>query len=76
MDGIKADRSTEPLVGVRSAAEFLGMSKLTVRRMAHARQLPAIAFPYSSGKHTYRFRMSELESYVNSLRRAPQETTV
>ena len=52
------------------------MFKLTVRRMAHAGQLPAIAFPYSSGKHTYRFRLSELELYVNGLRRSGPEKTV
>jgi len=70
------DRTKEPLVALRAAAEYLGMSSLTVRRMAHAGQVPAIAFPRSRGKHTYRFRLSELEAYVNSLRRPASKKTV
>ena len=76
MDLVSSNRPQEPLVGLRLAAEYLGMSKLTVRRMAHAGQIPAIAFPHSNGKHTYRFRFSELEAFINGLRRPAESRTV
>lgn len=76
MNVVSADRPKEPLIGLRAAAEFLGMSPLTVRRMVYASRLPAIAFPHVDGKHTYRFRLSELESFVNSLRRPVGAKTV
>lgn len=76
MDWNNADKLIEPLVDVRSAAQFLRMAELTVRRKARAGQLPAIAFEHPSGRHTYRFRMSELDAYVNGLRKPTQESTV
>jgi len=68
MDESNTDRSKEPLINVRQAAEFLGMGQLKVRRMAHEKQLPAFAFSSPSGRHTYRFRFSELESFLDGLR--------
>lgn len=71
MDWNGTDQPPEPLVDVKTVAEFLHMAELTVRRKARDGQLPAIAFKHSSGRHTYRFRISELDSYVNGLRKSP-----
>jgi excisionase family DNA binding protein len=62
----------EPLVGAEEAAEYLGFSALTVRRMAHEGRLPSIAFPVGrTGKFTHRFRFSELKAYLSTLERQP-----
>jgi len=63
----------EPLIGVRETAHLLGMSRITVARMAHAGLLPTIAFPYPGGKHLYKFRASELEAYLATLRVPSQQ---
>lgn len=63
------DRSLEPLIGAEEAAEFLGFSPLTVRRMAHDGRLPSIPFPRGDGKFQHRFRISDLKAYVESLAR-------
>jgi excisionase family DNA binding protein len=73
MAALQLEAIGEPLIGVREAARLLGMSRVTVTRMAHAGQLPTIAFPKPRGKHLYKFRNSELEAYLSTLRRPLQE---
>lgn len=66
------DRPLEPLIGANEAAQYLGFSSLTVRRMARDGRLPSIAFPMGkSGRSTHRFRVSELKVYLTSLKRGP-----
>lgn len=65
------DRPMEPLIGPKEAAEYLGFSSLTVRRMAHKGQLPSIAFPHGRGKFLHRFRVSDLKAYLATLERCP-----
>jgi excisionase family DNA binding protein len=57
----------ERLIGAEEAAEYLGFSSLTVRRMAHEGRLPSVPFPRGRGKFQHRFYMSQLRSYVESL---------
>lgn len=67
-------RPFEPLIDSKVAAKYLGFSPLSVRRMAHAKRIPAIAFPIgNSGKNLYRFRLSELEAFVKTLERSPAQ---
>ena len=62
----------EPLINATEAAEYLGFSSLTVRRMAHDGRIPSIAFPVGkTGKYTHRFRASELTAYLTTLERKP-----
>lgn len=62
----------EPLMNSDAAAELLGFSPLTVRRMAHEGRLPSIAFPVGkTGKFTHRFRASDLRVYLTGLERHP-----
>jgi excisionase family DNA binding protein len=62
----------EPLIKAEEAAEYLGFSPLTVRRMAHDGRIPSIAFPVGkTGKYTHRFRASELTAYLTTLERKP-----
>lgn len=66
------DQPLEPLIKARQAAEYLGFTALTVRRMARDGRLPCIAFPMGrSGKHTHRFRVSDLQTYLATLERRP-----
>jgi excisionase family DNA binding protein len=59
----------EPVVGATKASEFLGFSAGTVRRMAHHGDLPSYAFPFGkSGKHKFKFRLSELQAFLESLK--------
>lgn len=62
----------EPLIGPDEAAEFLGFSSMTVRRMAHDGRLPSIPFPTKDGKYRHKYRLTELQGYVESLRRPVQ----
>jgi len=66
------ERPLEPLIGAREAAQYLGFSPLTVRRMAHDGRLPSIAFQLgTTGKFTHRFRVSDLKAYLATLERNP-----
>jgi len=57
----------EPLVDAFVAADYLGFSAVTVRRMARRGELPCI--PFSAGQRTvWRFRISELEKFTQELR--------
>lgn len=67
MKSVEADRPYEPLIKSEQAAEFLGCAPLTVRRMARDGRLPSIPFPRGNGKFQHRFRLSELQAYVESL---------
>lgn len=70
----ETNQSLEPLINAREAAEYLGFSSLTVRRMAHENRLPSIAFPVGrTSKCTYRFRASELKAYLTTLERKPSQ---
>lgn len=65
-----AERPMEPLIGATEAAEYLGFSPLSVRKMAHAGVIPFFAFPYGR-KITRRFRVSDLEAYLATVERNP-----
>lgn len=70
MSVLPFSKSFEPLVDAKEAAKFLNCSPLTARRMAKAGRLPAVAFPV--GRNTvWKFRMSELNDFVESLMRKP-----
>jgi excisionase family DNA binding protein len=58
----------ERLMDAGEAAEYLGYAPLTIRRMASKGKIPSYAFPCGS-KIAYRFRASELESYISNLRK-------
>ncbi len=66
----RTNQPLEPLINANEAAEYLGFSSLTVRRMAHEGRLPSIAFPRGrTGKFTHRFRVSELQEFLSTLER-------
>ena len=70
---VAIDSAREPMIGVRAAVEILGFSASTVRSMAQHGQLPVVAFPYGiRGKRIYKFRASELEDWMEALRRGPR----
>jgi excisionase family DNA binding protein len=56
----------EPYVSPEVAAEFLGLTRETVIRMARARRLPAHPIKGSGRKHWWRFKLSELDKHVQS----------
>lgn len=58
----------EPFVKAEQAAEFLGFSPITVRRMSRDGELPCVRFARGRG-HVWRYRMSELAQYVQSGKR-------
>jgi predicted DNA-binding transcriptional regulator AlpA len=69
---VAIDCAREPMIGIPEAAAILEMSQSTVRRMASEDQVPVVAFPYGiHGKRIYKFRASELEAWMKSLRRGP-----
>ena len=62
--------SISPLIGAKEASRYLGFKPITILRMARAGKLPCIAFPVGkTGKYIYKFRLRELETYVESLSR-------
>ena len=62
--------SVEPLVDAKVASRYLGFNPITILRMAKARKLPTIPWPIGkTGKFVYKFKMSQLEAYVESLSR-------
>jgi len=66
----RTNQPLEHLINANEAAEYLGFSSLTVRRMAHEGRLPSIAFPMGrTGKFTHRFRVSELQTFLSTLER-------
>ena len=70
MRSTSVDPSMEPLVEAKQIATFLGIAPLTVLRYARSRKLPSYEFPYGQTKKVqYKFRMSEVESYVRTLAR-------
>jgi hypothetical protein len=61
-----------PLIDAKAASVFLGFGPITILRMARAGKLPTIAFPIGkTGKYLDKFRLSQLEAYVESLTRLP-----
>jgi excisionase family DNA binding protein len=65
------DTSFEPLIDSDEVAKYLGFAALTIRRMAHRGQLPAVKLPFGkTGKFYYRFRRSELGAYIDAHRQA------
>jgi len=65
----------EPLVDEFAASAYLGYQPITCLRMAKEGRLPSVPFPIgSTGKFRHKFKMSELESYVDSLPRAGKGT--
>ena len=70
MDTTNTQHSPEPLVDADAASDYLKYKPITVLRMAQKGLLPTIAFPIgTTGKFRYRFKMSQLEAYVESLSR-------
>ena len=60
----------DPLIDAKAASAFLGFAAITILRMARAGKLPTVAFPIgTTGKFLYKFRLSQLEAYVESLTR-------
>lgn len=71
------DRPFEPLIDAKEAAKYLGFSVKTVCKMARNGRLPSFGFPMGrSGKHLHRFRVSELKTYLASLKRGPLSVSV
>jgi hypothetical protein len=67
-DGPPADY--EPLIEAGEASKFLGFKPITIKRMAQKGLLPTIPFPIGkTGKYRYKFKLSKLEAYVESLSR-------
>lgn len=60
----------EPYVDVKAVAEHLGSSESMVRRLAYQRKIPR----YKVGR-LLRFRLSEVEAYVQATRVAVCEPT-
>lgn len=56
----------EPYVSPEVAADFLGLTRETVLRMARAGRLPAHPITGSGRKHWWRFKLSELDKHVHS----------
>ena len=56
----------EPFVNAEKAGEYIGYSAVTLRRLAKAGTIPALGIP-SGGKTLWRFRLSELDEYVQAL---------
>ena len=76
MKTVYIDRPMEPLIGAKEAAEYLGFSASTVRRMAHRGELPSYAHPRGTdrkgnGKFQHRYRVSDLKAYLASIKRGP-----
>lgn len=71
MKTVYIDRPLEPMIGANEAAEYLGFSSTTVRRMAHRGELPSYAFPRGKGKFLHRYLVSDLKAYLATLKRAP-----
>jgi excisionase family DNA binding protein len=62
----------EALIGIKDAAQYLGLKPTTVRRMARKNRIPHLAFPIGANGHRlYRFRASEIEAFLNLIRRQP-----
>jgi excisionase family DNA binding protein len=74
MKTVYIDRPLEPMIGANEAAEYLGFSSTTVRRMAHRGELPSYAFPRGNGKFLHRYRVSDLKEYLDALKRFPAKT--
>jgi excisionase family DNA binding protein len=63
----------ERLIKARDAGRYLGLSPSTVNRMARARRLPSIAIPVgNSTKVSYRFRISDLNAYIDGISIVPE----
>jgi len=63
----------EPLIDEYTASAYLGYKPITCLRMAKRGQLPAIAFPIgATGKIRYKFKLSQLQAYTESISRASQ----
>ena len=67
----------EPLIDAKEAAKYLGFSVNTIKRWAHEGKIPCIAFVIgSNGKCTYRFRVSELKVFLQTLEQRPHSMTI
>jgi excisionase family DNA binding protein len=63
MNAVEQER--EPFVTPEEAAKFLGISPVTIKKMARLGHLPA--HPIGDGtRRRWRFRLSELASHMNS----------
>lgn len=56
--------ATDPWMNIHQAAKYLGIDVVTLRAFRRTRGLPA----YRIGHRTYRFRQTELDSWVRSHR--------
>jgi excisionase family DNA binding protein len=73
MENPQVYQQLERLIDSKEAGKYLGFSSLTVRRMAQKKLLPSIVFPVGeTGKHTYRFRASELKAHLDALEQRPE----
>jgi excisionase family DNA binding protein len=71
MKTVYIDRPMEPLIGADEAADYLGFSASTVRKMARKGSLPSYAYPRGKGKFLHRYKVSELKQYLTSIQRKP-----
>jgi excisionase family DNA binding protein len=62
----------EPLIKAKAAADYLGLSVLTVRRMVVEGRLPAVVYTFGK-KKLYRFKMSDLEKFVAAVTQNPSK---
>jgi excisionase family DNA binding protein len=77
MKDLYAELLVEPTIGPEEVAKILGISRLTAHRWAQQGRLPSFALPFGSrGKCQYRFRVSELEKYLQQHAHSANEFAV
>ena len=72
-----AEQPLEPLIDAKEAAKYLGFSVNTIKRWAHEGKIPNLAFQVgTTGMYTYRFRISELKTFLGTLEHHPISMTI
>ena len=56
----------EPYVDSQKAAAFLGVACRTLNEMARKGEVPAYAWGVGRQRRTWRYKLSELDSYMHS----------
>jgi excisionase family DNA binding protein len=56
----------EPYVDAQKASAFLGVATKTLNEMARKGEVPAYQWGLGNQRRTWRFKLSELDSYMKS----------
>lgn len=56
----------EPYVDAQKAASFLGVASKTLNELARKGEVPAYQWGLGNQRRTWRFKLSELDSYMKS----------